>query len=131
MQYSFIAFGHSNITAKHKSTIELTKGKDLDLEGDCIIGVNSDFKIDKIKEIIKNNKKAGLVIKVNGLKEEINFEVNPGFNDDKEIVIRKSDFKSERTLGVKADKACAELSRELVEKLKDPNQKISVLITNI
>ena len=52
MRYSFTCYGHENITAKHKTTLEFTKDKDLSLKGDCIVGVNADFDINKIKELI-------------------------------------------------------------------------------
>lgn len=128
MKYSFTAFGHPNITAKHKTTIELTKDNDLTLNGDCIIGVNSDFKLNEIK---KFQNKIKIMLKVNSIKEEINCEVNHDFDDDNEIVIRKSDFISNRTLGIKSDKACIDLKKELINKLKNPDQKIEILITDI
>ena len=127
MKYSFTSFGHPNITAKHKTTIEFTKDKELTLKGDCIIGVNSDFDLEKIKDF-KN--KVRIIIKVNNLKEEINCEINPNFNDKQEIVIRKSDFLSKRTLGINSNKACANLNNELIAKLKNPAQKIHISIIN-
>ncbi len=57
----------------------------------------------------KNNKK---------LIEKINCEVNPGFNSDREIVIRKTEFISERTLGIKADKAASDMGRDLAALLR-------------
>ena len=59
--------------------------------------------------------------------EKINAEINPCFNSDKDIVIRKSDFRDERTLAVKADKAAFELSRELIKNIIGNKQKISIL----
>ena len=46
------------------------------------------------------------------------FEVNPDFNDNKEIVIRKGHFLSKRTLGIRADKSARDIKREIVELLK-------------
>ena len=131
MQYTFTAWGHENITAKHKRTLEFTRDSAVGIEGDCILGVSSNFSIYDLKELIKEGTKLKMVIKVEDIYDEVVFEANPGFNDEKEIVIRMGDFSSERTLGVKADKACADLKKELVEKLRNPDQKIDVLITNI
>jgi len=131
MEYSFTAWGHENITARHRRTLEFTKDNELSLEGDCILGVTSNFSLYDLKELIKEGTKLKIVIKVEDISDEIIFEANPGFNDEREIVIRMGDFSSERTLGVKADKACADLKKELVEKLRNPDQKIDILITNI
>ena len=43
MSYSFTAYGHKNILATHKTTIEFTKDKELSLKGNCIVGVRADF----------------------------------------------------------------------------------------
>lgn len=131
MQYTFTAWGHENITAKHKRTLEFTKDNELNIEGDCILGVSSNFSIYDLKELIKEGTKLKIIIKADDISDEVIFEANPDFNDEKEIVIRIGDFSSERTLGIRADKACNNLKKELIEKLKNPNQRIDVLITNI
>jgi len=131
MPYSFSAYGHPNITAKHKTTLEFTKDKELTKRGDCIIGVNSDFDFKKLKDFIKDkkDKRIKITIKTNNLTQTINCELNKDFNDKKEIVIRKSDFVSKRTLGIKANKACVDLNKKLVNKLKDNKLKIFIEIS--
>ena len=138
MEYSFNCYGHENITARHKTTLEFTKDRDLSLKGDCIIGVNADFSLPQLKNFIKSidNNKITIIIETmnninknnNKIIEKINAEINPGFNSDKDIVIRKSDFRDERTLAVKADKAAYELSRELIKNIIGNKQKISILL---
>jgi len=127
---SFSACGHKNLLGTHKNTFEVTKDKDLTLNGDCIIGVNSDFDLEKIKSFIQNKEKIKIILEVDSLKEEINCSVNKDFNDSHEIVVRRSDFASERTLGIKADRVCIDFSREFVEKMKDKDSKINILIKN-
>ena len=137
MEYSFNCYGHENITARHKTTLEFTKDRDLSLKGDCIIGVKADFSLPQLKNFIKSidNNKITIIIETmnninknnNKIIEKINAEINPGFNSDKDIVIRKSDFRDERTLAVKADKAAFELSRELIKNIIGNKQKISIL----
>jgi len=81
------------------------------------------LKSKKIKIIIelknKNNKK---------IKEEIEAEINPGFNSDREMVIRKSDFVSIRTLGIKANKGAFELNRRFIDQLSNPDQEICIYL---
>jgi len=122
----FIAYGHSNILATHKTTLEFTKDKELSKKGTCIIGVNSDFNLDEIRKLNKDNIK--IIIKVDDLIDKINCTLNKEFNSEHEIVIRLSEFKSDRTLGIKADKAAIHINRKIIEKLKSTKQKIIVEI---
>lgn len=140
MKYSFTCYGHKNITAKHKTTLEFTKDNSLTLKGDCIVGIKADFSLKKIKKFIRdaiNNRKKQfienkkipikIIIKMDGFKEEIKGFLNHNFNDDKEIVIRKSDFISEKTFAVNSDKAAFELNGDFVRAIGE-NRKIRVFI---
>jgi hypothetical protein len=124
----FTASGHRNIRATHQTTIEFTKDKTLSLRGNCVVGVNADFDAEELKRFVKKHKKIRVLLKVNNLEDEIIAEGNDCFDDEKEVVIRKSDFSSERTLAIKANKAAFELRRDIVEKLKEPEQIIKVII---
>ncbi len=104
----------------------------------CIVGVKADFSLLELKKFIKslknNNKKITIIIETiensdnENIVEKINAEINPDFNSDKEIVIRKSDFISERTFAINADKAAFELNKDLVEFLKVKYNKIKIII---
>ncbi len=135
MQYKFHAYGHPNILATHRTTLEFTKDSELTLKGDCIVGVKADFELEKIKNFIKKlrNKKITITIETlnnKKIKEKIKAEFNPHFNSDKEIVIRKTDFVSERTLAIKSNKAAFELNKDLIVFLKEKENKIIVIIEN-
>ena len=134
MQYKFHAYGHPNILGTHKTTLEFTKNSELSLKGDCIVGVKADFELSKIKNLIKNckNRKIKIIIETpdKKIKETIEAELNPQFNHDREIVIRKTDFLSERTFAIKSNKAAFELKRDLISFLRYKNNKICVVIEN-
>ena len=134
MQFKFYAHGHPNILATHKTTLEFTKEKELSLEGNCIVGIASDFELSEIKNFIKNckNKKIKITIEAPNKKinDTIEAEINSDFNSGNEIVIRKTDFISERTLAIKSDKAAFELKRELIEFLKEKKNKIRIIVEN-
>lgn len=134
MQYKFHACGHTNILGTHKTTLEFTKDSELSLNGDCIIGVKADFDLKEIKKFIKNSKsnKIKIIIETEDkkIKESLEAELNPEFNDEKEIVIRKTDFASERTLAIRANKAAFELKRELIGYLKEKKNKTTIKIEN-
>jgi len=149
MEYSFTCYGHENITAKHKTTLEFTKDKDMGLEGDCIVGTKADFSLLQLKKFIKklNNNKITITIQIikkihnknvekneiknNIIIEKINAEINPGFNSDKEIVIRKADFISDRTFAIKANKAGFELNKDLIISLKEKKHKMKVIVEEL
>jgi hypothetical protein len=122
--------GHENIRSSHKKTIEITKESELTLQGDCIIGVNAssscfDLPI-SLKEKLQDSKSnVQFSIKV----EDHEFIVEGRGHEDltlthtKDIVIRKSNFISSRTLAVKCDKASDLLPREMIKLLQDPKAK--------
>ncbi|MBI2658626.1 DUF371 domain-containing protein [Candidatus Woesearchaeota archaeon] len=135
MMYKFHACGHPNILGMHKTTLEFTKDKEVTLEGDCIIGVNADFELEKIRQFINKSENKKIIITMEAInnkkiKEKINAELNPDFGDNKEIVIRKTDFVSERTLATSSNKASFELNRDLLAYLKEKKNKIAVTIEN-
>ena len=73
---------------------------------------------------VKNNDK----IKIKFENEIINAEINKEFNDDKEMVIRKSDFKDKRTFAIRADKAACDIDREIIERLKNPEEEVEIIL---
>ncbi len=121
----FYAFGHPKISAKHRTTLEFTKSPSLTKAGDCILGVNSDFDPDSLIRFIQNRKILSMAISAGQISDELTFTVNPGFRSREELVIRKSDFISERTLGTNADKACTDINRDLIKKLRN-KEKIKI-----
>jgi hypothetical protein len=122
--------GHENIRSSHKKTIEITKESELTLQGDCIIGVNASSSCfdlpTPLKEKLQDQKSnVQFSIKV----EDHEFIVEGRGHEDltltdtKDIVIRKSNFISSRTLAVKCDKASDLLPREMIKLLQDPKTK--------
>ncbi|HLC60986.1 MAG TPA: DUF371 domain-containing protein [Candidatus Nanoarchaeia archaeon] len=134
MRYKFHAYGHPNILATHKTTLEFTKDSELSLKGDCIVGVKADFKLSELKKFIKKlgNKKIEISIETldHKFKEIIEAELNTIFSDEKEIVIRKTEFGSERTLAIRSNKAAFELKRELIDYLKETKHRIIIILKN-
>ena len=136
MIYKFHAYGHPNILGAHKTTLEFTKDREVSLKGDCIIGVNADFDLGKIRNFAENsiNKKITITIKTTSklkkLQETVFAELNPSFNDETEFVVRKTDFVSERTFATSSNKAAFELNRGLINYLKEKKNKIAIIIEN-
>ena len=128
MRYTFSAVGHPNITSRHRNTFEFTKDENLKTEGDCIIGVKADYSIKKIRQLIKLFDSAEMEIAIGSTKEKVMMKINKDFNDEREIVIRKTEFNSARTLGINADKAASNFGKDFIERLKDDKSRISVTL---
>ena len=132
---NIVAFGHENIQAIHPSTLMFTKEKHLSKTGDCIVGIAADKAVADLSQTFKEtlrkpNAKLTIIIEAGGLTEQINASGSPKLilTHLTDIVIRKSDYISDRTLAIHADKSSNDLPRELVEKLKDPRQKVNLTL---
>jgi len=132
------AHGHGNIQATHKTTFEVTKDAHLTKRGDCIIAVKADKSLvdlsNEFKEAARNgNAKIMITIEVGSEKETVNAFGNAGLSlgHKTDMVVRKSNYVCSRTLAVKADKAACDLSRSLVEKLRNPNQTVKITVSVI
>ncbi len=129
--YSFYVYGHPNTRCTHKTTLEFTKDSNITPRGNCILGVKASFKPDKLTRFIEENKKAPLFrVYIGGgkRKTEIIGKLNPDFRADNEIVLRKSDFKSKRTLLVKCNKAAEDIEKKVINKIRCPEKKLKIRI---
>ena len=124
----FKANGHKNLLGTHYNTLEFTKDKDLTIKGDCIIGVNSDYKLEELKQF---KGKIKITIFVEDQSDEILCEINDSFEDNEELVIRKSDYKDDRTFAINATKAAKDINRELIERLRNPKAEIKIKIEEV
>ena len=128
-------YGHENIRATHKTTLEFTKDTHLSKKGDCIVAVAADKALADLNPEFKENlrkphAKLTILIEAGGIAEQVNAHGSPQLflTHPTDMVIRKSDYVCSRTLTIHADKAAQDLSRELVEKLKKPQQKVKITL---
>lgn len=122
---TIVAKGHPNITAKHTTTFQVTKDKDISKRADCVIGIAADRAMydfsESMKTALRNDGASVCVTMHVGEMQEIALgrgSSNLTCSNSRDIVARKSDFTSGRTLMIKADKAAADLDRRLIERLK-------------
>ena len=131
-----LAKGHKNILATHPTTLELTKEDEVSRNGDCIIAVSADramasFSTEFKKKLLEENTRLTILIEAGDVVETVTALGSPNLTlvHPTQMVVRKSNYISGRTLAIKADKASADLSRDLVEKLKNPAQKVKITLT--
>ena len=124
---TILAYGHNNIQATHRSTLEITKETQLSKRGDCIVAVSAskvlgDLSLDFKKIMCKKNAKITILFEAGGVKDVVHALGSPKLilTHPTDIVVRKSNYICSRTLAIQADKVACDLSRKLVEKLKNP-----------
>jgi hypothetical protein len=130
------AYGHENIQATHKSTLEITKEAELSKKGDCIIAVSADKGIADLslefkESLRKKNAKITMLVEAGELVEVVNAFGSPRLilTHPTDMVVRKSSYVCSRTLAIQADKVAWDLSRKLVEKLRNPKHKVKITLT--
>ncbi len=133
---TIIAYGHENVLATNRTTLEITKDKHLTKKGDCIIAVSANKALSdldsRFRETLRqDNAKLSIQIEAGDASETVQ-----AFGSSRlillhptDIVVRKSDYLNDRTLAVKADKAAIDLSDEIVKRLKDPKQRVTIKLT--
>jgi hypothetical protein len=128
-------YGHENVQATHKTTLEFTKDTYLSKKGDCIVTVAADKALTDLSVEFKENlrkphAKLTIIIEVNESTEQVNAYGSPQLilTHPTDMVIRKSGYVCNRTLAIHADKAAQDLPRNFVEKLKNPKQKVKITL---
>jgi hypothetical protein len=128
-------YGHKNILATHKATLEFTKDTHLSKKGDCIIAVAADKALADLSAefkagLRKPNAKLTILIEAGGVSAQVQAygAQQLSLANPTNAVVRKSDYVCSRTLAVHADKAAIDLPRELVEKLKNPQLQIEITL---
>lgn len=119
--------GHAMVRSTHPTTIELTTEEYLTENGDCIIGVGASKGCAGLDGRLKERlRREGSTVRMRVLAGGESFELKARgdprlqLSHPHDMVIRKSDFVSDRTLALGADAAARNIPRKLVSLLKDP-----------
>jgi hypothetical protein len=119
------ATGHEHVTATHESTLEVTTDDYLTPAGDCIIGIHADrapadFDSRVVQACQDASAKITLQLTVEDMTERICGRGHPDltFASGRSLVSRTSEYVDDRTVLVGADKAAADLDRDLVAALE-------------
>ncbi len=122
--------GHPMVASRHPTTIEVTTEGHLTEKGDCIIGVEASKGCAQLSNEVKErlrrkDSRVSITISVGELVFLVEARGDPRLEltHPHDIVIRKSDFASDRTLAVGADSSARDLPREMVRLLRNPGTK--------
>lgn len=130
------AHGHEDIRSNHMTTFEITKESSVTKRGDCIIAVGATkgaadlhprFKVAARNEVSQIT----IMIEAGGLREIVKAKGSSRllFTHPTDLVVRKSNYVCGRTLAIRADKAASDFPRKLIEKIRNPSQKIKITLT--
>ena len=136
MMVEIRAMGHKNITARHRTTIEITKDPDLGPNGDCIVAVRADKAFSDLDEPFKEalrSSRMRVTFHCNGhvWSVEGHGTKGLGMRDENEMVMRKSGYESDRTLMVNSDKAACDIPKDMVSCLRDPESEVRIFIETL
>ena len=113
-----------------------TKDKCLSKNGDCVVAVSANKALADLsaefKEKLKTpNAKLTVKIEAGEAGEQITASGSPKLilQHPTDVVVRKSDYVSDRTLAIHADKASSDLPRPFIAKLQNPKQKVKITLS--
>ncbi len=119
--------GHPMVRSSHPTTIEITTEDYLTENGECIIGVGATRGCAGLSSAVKealrrDGSRVALKVVVGTTSFVIRAQGDPRLtlSDPHDMVIRKSDHISDRTLAVRADASSRDLPRDIVRQLKNP-----------
>ncbi|MBE8538895.1 DUF371 domain-containing protein [Geoglobus acetivorans] len=128
------AKGHENITARHRTTLEITRDAEITPRGDCIVGVRADKSVKDLDEEIKRRIRERAKLKISLILpdygKEISFHASGSekleLSHPTDVVIRKSGYTCPRTLAINSEIASADMDREFADLLRD--RKTTVIL---
>ncbi len=119
------ARGHPLVQGTHPTTFEVTRDETLTLSGDCIIGIAADKGAADLNPDLKAlllDDRAVLTTRLvaGGQTVVVRSRGSAAFTLDHpaDLVWRRSDFISDRTVGIHSDHVAAALPREFIEALR-------------
>jgi len=117
--------GDRNIRGTNSSTFEITTEKFLTLRGDCIIGIKANKGCLSLSDEVKrwlqrDGSRVLLRIVVDSEHFDVTAYGSPLLThaNPVSIVVRKSDYISDRTLAIKADASAKDLPRSIITNLQ-------------
>jgi hypothetical protein len=129
------AWGHPNVSARNLTTFEVTKETYLTRKGDCILAINASKAVSDLHEAFKQlvrreDAKITVIVEVGTQKEITQGRGDPRLtlSHPTDLVIRKSNFISDRTLLIGADKAAINFSRNFIKELRSSTQKVLITL---
>jgi len=126
------ARGHRFVTLQHLTTIEITKEHEITKGGDCILAAGASKSAAELDPNLKAVLTAGgrllVTIEALGLLDTLQAvgSEKMTFRDRTCLIIRKSSYVDERTVGILSNKAAKNIDRRLARRLSDDGTTLRI-----
>jgi uncharacterized protein len=135
LSFRFHAYGHPNITATHPTTLEITTDDHVTSRGNCIVAVRATCGVRELSSSIRDalsrdSAVCSLTIQTGSWAFRVQGRGSSRltFRHPRDMVIRKSNFVSDRTLMVGADKAAQDIPKNFLNLLQDDRNVLTIEI---
>jgi uncharacterized protein len=124
------AYGHPNVLGTHQKTLEITTENYLTSRGNCIIAINASKSVkdfsQELKKAILDEKKIEVLLQAGQYFESFqgHGSVDLELSNSISMVFRLSSFISDRTALINCTKNSADLNRNFIKFLQNPNHKL-------
>ncbi|HYL51134.1 MAG TPA: 16S rRNA (cytidine(1402)-2'-O)-methyltransferase [Acidimicrobiia bacterium] len=128
MSVSFQCRGHSAIAGTHGKTLELTREHQVTRRATCVLGVDSnhdDGALLALRGVVE------VTLECGRLSDTFTATVTPFFVGDDSLVFRRGPALRGRTFAFDSTKIAADIDRELVGALADPNAVLDVTMRQL
>ncbi len=129
------ARGHEFVVGRHRTTFEITKDPYLTPRGTCIIGIDANKSVSELSEELKRIAKSDtaiivIVLEACGVRDVVLCRGSSKLvlGDERRIVIRRSRFIGPETLCIESNKAASDLSRELIDALRNGCRLVAKIV---
>lgn len=129
-----LAYGHPNVSAKHRTTMQVTRDDGISRRADCVIGVRADKSVLNLSGALKKHLMEGgevlIVISVGDQEFRLYAQGSERLtlSHPEDSVIRKSDYVDERTLAIRATASSHDLPREMIKRLRDSRTQLRLAL---
>ena len=127
ISYETIQFrGHQNVLGTHRNTLEITTDGTISKRADCILGVEATKACRDLSPEMKLHIKSGGFLRFEISVENLSYSfLGKGSSDlelidPHEMVFRRSNFVSPRTVAISCSAAAIDIPRQLVKMLQKP-----------
>ncbi len=129
-----LAYGHPNVRATHRTTMQVTKDEEISRRADCVIGVRANKSVKDLSEAVRRHLIEGgeILIAIAVMDLEFKFTARGSgelrLTHPRDAVVRKSTYVDERTLAIRAEASSRDIPRGIVKHLRDPKTQLHLMI---
>lgn len=137
LEITITARGHQHIKSTHRSTWQLTTEDHLTPQGDCIVAIEASHAAKDLPPQMQRHLNNGGWIEIILRTDTMTYTGKGQGHSDLEfkhptdMVFRRSNYTCERTITINTSFVAAQIPREMIDQLTDPQQEIEIILRTI